>query len=119
MSEGEGKYEEEEEKRALERCKIAAEIAIRAITEECKTVKDTMMEWCPFMGLSPEDVPNDYKEILKTLTKDTCIDFRAIRRFVMAKAWELMEREKLPFREAIKKGWEYARAECGKLGVTI
>ncbi len=122
MSEEKEAKEKEKEEEAIERCKIAAEIALRTLIEECrKTSEETMKKFgAEFMGLSPEDVPNDYKEVLKVgLTREVCVDFRAIRRFVLSKAWDIMEKEKEPFSIAIKKAWDFAKIECAKLGAVV
>jgi len=51
------------------------------------------------------------------ITRDVCLDFREIRRFVICKAWKIMEKEKVPFRDAIKRSWAGAKEECRKLHV--
>ena len=53
------------------------------------------------------------------MTKERCYDFREIRRWVMCKAWELMETEKLRFRDAVKKAWDLVRIECAKVGAYV
>ena len=57
--------------------------------------------------------------VLEELTKSTCYDFRAIRSVVMKHTWELMEKERLPFREAIKRSWEDVKVQCLKLGALV
>ena len=55
----------------------------------------------------------------KGLTKDVCYDFRGIRRWVMCKAWEIMEKEKVPFRTAIRTAWDEAKKLCLEIGAPI
>lgn len=57
--------------------------------------------------------------VLEQLTKDVCYDFRAIRSAVMKHAWELMEKERQPFRTAIKRAWDEVKRQCGKLGAVV
>ena len=52
-------------------------------------------------------------------TKSTCYDFREIRRWVMCKTWALMETEKLPFKDAIRKSWQEARSKCKAVSAII
>jgi len=51
--------------------------------------------------------------------KEICWDFREIRAVVMCKAWELMEKEHIPFREAIRRAWDWAKIECAEAGAYI
>jgi len=55
----------------------------------------------------------------ETRTKDVCVDFREIRAAVMCRAWQLMEAELIPFREAIRKAWVWAKDKCLKAGAYI
>jgi hypothetical protein len=51
--------------------------------------------------------------VLKDVTLDTCRDFRESRRWVMCKAWELMDKQKVgSFKEAISKAWSELREKC-------
>jgi len=54
-----------------------------------------------------------------SMTKSVCYDFREIRRWVMCKTWALMETEKLPFKDSIKKAWAEARAKCAEVSAAI
>lgn len=55
----------------------------------------------------------------KGLDKETCYDFRKVRAYVMCHAWELMEKEKIPFREAIRRSWSDTKTECAKISAII
>lgn len=57
--------------------------------------------------------------IVEDLTKEICNDFRAIRSAVMRRAWELMDTEKIPFRNAIKRAWNEVKKQCFKLGAVV
>jgi len=70
--------------------------------------------------LKMEDLSLKCELVLKQpLTKDRCFDFRESRRWTMCKAWELMETQKIPFREARKLAWEELKKECAKIGAII
>ena len=58
-------------------------------------------------------------QVLEDLNKNVCQDFRAVRSVVMKHTWELMEKEKLPFRTAIKRSWDEVKKQCLKLGAVI
>ena len=53
------------------------------------------------------------------MTKDVCYDFREVRSRVMYKAWQIMEEERVPFREAIKRAWDWAKGECAEVGAIV
>jgi hypothetical protein len=57
--------------------------------------------------------------VLEELTKDICYDFRAVRSVVMRHSWELMEKERIPFRVAIKRSWEDVKKKCLELGALV
>lgn len=47
------------------------------------------------------------------LTRDVCSDFRGLRRWVMCRTWEMLDRgEESNFRRAMKKAWAEARSTC-------
>ena len=48
---------------------------------------------------------------------EVCLDFREIRRRVMCDAWNIMEEERRPFREAVRSSWSRRKAECAAVGV--
>jgi len=52
-------------------------------------------------------------------TKDECFDFRAIRARAMCKAWEIMEKERVPFRESITRAWREIKDACAKVTAYI
>ncbi len=56
---------------------------------------------------------------LEELTKEVCYDFRAVRSTVMRRAWEIMDTEKVRFRDAIKRAWDEVKRQCWKLGAVI
>jgi hypothetical protein len=45
-------------------------------------------------------------------TPEICGDFREMRRLVMCRAWDLIEKEKLGFREARRKAQEEVTKAC-------
>ena len=116
----------EEEKEGLteeEKCRIAWEVALDEALRVCGGREEAFKTFGELLGLSGEeanDLSHRAEEILERgLTKDICYDFRGIRRWVMAKAWDLMEKERIPFREAIRRAWAEAKRECAELGAYI
>jgi len=55
----------------------------------------------------------------KGLDKETCYDFRKVRAYVMCHTWELMEKEKIPFREAIRRSWADTKKGCAEVSAII
>jgi hypothetical protein len=51
------------------------------------------------------------------ISRETCLDFRDIRRRVMCGAWKVMEDERRPFREAVRHSWDRRKVECTAVGV--
>lgn len=60
---------------------------------------------------------DDFIDVLKR--KDICWDFREIRAVVMCRAWEIMEKEHVPFREAVRRAWRWAKDLCRQAGAYI
>ena len=55
----------------------------------------------------------------KEKRKNICWDFRAIRAVVLCRSWELMEKEHIPFRSAVKRAWDWAKDKCAEVGAYI
>ncbi len=53
------------------------------------------------------------------MTTSVCYDFREIRSRVMYKAWQIMDEERVPFGTAVKRAWDWAKAECAKVGAIV
>jgi len=54
----------------------------------------------------------------KPLEKETCQSFREVRRRNMCRAWEIMEKERIPqLGPALSKAWSESREQCAKVGV--
>lgn len=53
------------------------------------------------------------------MTPEVCYDFREIRSRVMYKAWQIMEEDQVPFREAIRRAWAWAKSECAAVGAIV
>lgn len=41
-----------------------------------------------------------------------CQDFRKVRAYVMCKAHDVMAKERIPFRDAIRRGWQDVKKVC-------
>jgi len=106
-----------------EKCRVAVSIAMDEIMNYCEGAKDIVIqEIGGMLGLEPEElknVSNGYEDILKAgLTKERCEDFRGIRQWVLARAWEMVEKEgykHLP----VKKAWAEAKEKCLELGAVV
>jgi len=53
------------------------------------------------------------------LTRDICYDFRAVRHWVMLRTWTIFEEERVPFREAVRRGWADVKAVCAEKAAYI
>jgi hypothetical protein len=107
-----------------EKCRVAVSIAMDEIMNYCEGARDIVVQEIGEMfGLESEDIKsisNGYEDILKVgLTKERCEDFRGIRQWVMARAWELMEKEHKRFKDAIKEAWAEVKERCLRLGGVI
>ena len=61
-------------------------------------------------GVSPH-----CKQILNNFDinpQQICVDFRDIRAVVMCRAWYLMETYHIPFKDAVKQAWSWAKEKC-------
>lgn len=69
-----------------------------------------------YLGLEPHEWNEPSEKcriVLEHSPSEFCNDFRGIRRWVMCRAWQLMEAEKLPrFRDAIREAWREAHEAC-------
>lgn len=52
-------------------------------------------------------------------TKEICWDFRQIRAVVMCRSWAILEKEHIPFREAVRRSWEWVKDKCYAAGAYI
>lgn len=73
------------------------------------------------VGSSPDPVISEkcIRVLAEPVTEETCKDFRAVRRRVMCRAWEIMEREEVGLGTAIRTAWAKTKEECLKAGVGI
>lgn len=80
------------------------EVQARRIAEEAAEIA--------LSKLSESDNPLSAKceRVLGTIPK--CYDFRGIRRWVMCKAWDVMETRRVPFGAAISEAWDKAKEVC-------
>jgi len=111
-----------------ERCKIAWEIgfdeAMRTCLGDEKKGKETAFKSAgPLLGFTESesnDVSGKCSAILeKAITKDLCFDFRGIRQWVMCRAWELWEKERIRFGDAIGRAWSEIKDKCRGAGAYI
>ncbi len=59
---------------------------------------------------NPNPVSYKCEKVLAETPK--CWDFSGIRRWAACFAWDLMEKEKIGWREAIGRAWDEARKKC-------
>jgi len=105
----------------VSRCSIAWEVALDVLSSEC-TPHQLVEFMKKILGLKNDDLNPGEKckwVLERGLTKEVCQDFREYRRWVMCRAFELMEKEGLSFSEALDKAWDEVHEECAKLGVII
>jgi hypothetical protein len=55
--------------------------------------------------------------LARPLDKELCLDFREVRRRNMCRAWEILEKEKVTFKEAVKRSWDETLEGCRSAGV--
>ena len=114
---GEKKGEKE-----ISRCEVALSVLADLVGSEC-TAEQLGMWLKEVLGLEDDDinVSETCRMILeeKGLTKEVCQDFRAYRRWVMCRAFQLIEKEGLSFSEALRRAWKEVKSKCFELGVTI
>jgi len=115
-----------EEELGAEKCKIALGSALKVVLEECGGKDNFFKNIGKILGLSEEEVEemNPLSEhcrrvLDEALTKERCHDFREQRRWVMCRAWDLMETEHIPFHDAIKRAWDELKERCAKIGAYI
>ena len=115
--------EENKELTEEEKCRIAWEVALDEALRVCRGREEAFKTLGELLGLSGEemnDLSHRAEEILERgLTKDICYDFRGIRRWVMVRAWDIMEKEKTSFRDAIRRAWAEAKEKCAELGAYV
>lgn len=90
---------------------------IRALQEKREDMNDIRVA-AEMLGLKPEEVNDPSIKCVAVLqsglTPDICRDFRGIRRWVMCRAWDLLETKRAEtFREAIREAWREAHLACG------
>jgi len=123
------KEEHEREKIGDEqRCRIAWEIAVDQAMYTCgwdtKSGKEEAFKAVGTMlGLTAEesnDISTKSSAILaEALTKDRCFDFRGVRQWVMCRSWELIEKERKRFGDAIRQAWREIKDKCRDIGADI
>ena len=90
---------------------------IKKLPEEGNKTID-LDEFAEILGLNPKEVNDPSIKCAVVLGQglqpNVCSDFRAIRRWVMCRTWELLDSGGAKsFREAVRKAWEEARLGCG------
>lgn len=74
----------------------------------------------PLLGFNQEqsaDLSKKCELILGwEITKDVCYDFRQSRQWVMCRAWELMETERISFGDAMSMAWDGFKRKMQKSG---
>lgn len=103
-------------------CKRATEIALEIAREECGGDEAMVKVLQKMVGLEDEiKSKSDCDDILKRgLNKQQCNNFKMIRRWVMCKAWQLIEQDKVnTFDKAMNRAWKLAKDRCNEIGVEI
>ena len=115
----------EEDLAEKEKCRIAFDVALAHIMDICGVGGKTEVFKVAgsLIGLSEEE-SNDVSEkcdiVLKQkITKDLCYDFRKIRQYVLCLAWDIMEKRKVRFADAIREAWREAKSKCAEVSAVI
>jgi len=106
----------------VSKCQIAILAVAEVLTKHCKAGDEALKKFMKdILGLSDEkDNPSCDLVLKHGLTESICKDFRAIRKWVMCRAHDLLAKgEVKTFSEAMRKAWEEAKTTCLKLGVII
>jgi len=114
-----------EEKVEPDVCIIAIDEALNVVFEKCGKER-ALKEIAKFLGFKEEELKElnplteHCKMVLeKGITEAICKSFRGIRSWVMCRAFELIEKEKMGFRDALKTAWAEAHEKCLELGCPI
>jgi len=104
-----------------DRCAIAVDVALETILGECGGSKELVMKHIgELLGIDGNPISAKCEYVLERGTPaEVCKDFREIRRWVLCRAWELMETEGLRFRDAISRAWIEAKEKCAAHGVYL
>ena len=105
----------------VSRCSIAWEVAFDVLSSEC--TPHQLVDFAKkILGLKKDDInPSEKCRLIldRGLPKEVCQNFREYRRWVMCRAFELMEKEGLSFSEALDKAWDEVHEKCAEVGVII
>lgn len=98
---------------------------IREIADRLYTMLITPLDIADMLGIDRHDINEvsikcRYVLEERGLTAEVCKDFREIRRWVACRAWQLIERDEADtWRDAIRRAWNEAKAQCIRLGVYV
>ncbi len=96
--------------------KSLSDIIITTVPEG--KIDQLMQDILGIEGVNP--ISEHCKLVLENdLPAEVCTSFRGIRRWVMCRAWELMDENKMPFRQAMRTAWAEAKEKCLKHGVSV
>ena len=84
---------------------------------EGKLIEESLRGAAELLGLNPEEVNDPSIKcaivLSRGLTPEVCEDFREIRRWVLCRAWELLDQHKVDrFRDAVRQAWAEAKLGC-------
>ena len=89
------------------------------VEEKVKKIEDAVEILASEVREIDEVSPKCASVLEAPLSKDRCYSFRGIRQWVMCRAWEIMETEKVPFSEAISRAWAEAKKGCTEISAVI
>lgn len=91
-------------------CDVAFEVALDRAMENCLTDESAIESISGVLGTT---APDDVDDVLdEGLTEDICEDREAIRQWVVANTWELMEENELSLTKAMAESWNEVDTEC-------
>ncbi len=106
------------------RCGIALSVAMEVLAAQCAD-KDTLAKHvAEILGIDIKDinpVSQHCRQVLdRGVTKEVCGDFREIRRFVMCKAFEILDTGPTKsLGDALRAAWKVAKDLCVEQGVVV
>lgn len=105
-------------------CRRATEIALEIAREECGGEKAMMKHMGKLLGMDEDEAPNpssDCEVVLdEGLIEEVCKDFREIRRWVLCRAWQLLDSKEVDtFEVAMETAWAEAKNKCRERGVPV
>lgn len=102
-----------------EECRVITEVVFEKGREQCQDDEVFKREMGRLLGELDNEEPPDCDEVLVELGEEDLRSVRTTRRWVMCRAWELIESEEMSFGEATSEAWSEAREAGEELGIEV